>query len=334
MRKSDLKYLACPYCKGPLIIRRIEKQTGDLIVKGELRCEACRKNYPVIRYIPRFVSSSNYAEGFGLEWNLHARTQYDEDMGDNLSETRFFNETGWRRNLSGQLIMEAGSGSGRFTEQAASTGAMVISVDLSSAVEANYASNGQKNNVLIVQGDLLRLPLKDNYFDKLFCFGVLQHTPSPEDTFRELIGYLKPGGKLAVDVYRKHPGLKGVISKLLPSKYWFRPVTKNLPPEKLYSWVKKYIDFIWPRTRFFTRMPRVWNKIKWRMLIADYSGGSVISDEKLKEFAILDTFDMLSPAYDYPQTLDTVRGWFRDAGLREIDVHYGYNGIEGRGVKP
>ena len=54
----------------------------------------------------------------------------------------------------------------------------------------------------------------------------------------------------------------------------------------------------------------------------------------LKEYAILDTFDMLSPAYDTPQYLRTVKEWFKNTNMSNIDVHYGYNGIEGRATKP
>jgi len=43
---------------------------------------------------------------------------------------------------------------------------------------------------------------------------------------------------------------------------------------------------------------------------------------------------MLSPRYDLPQTLSTVRRWFAEAGLENVTVQYGYNGIEGRGRKP
>jgi hypothetical protein len=53
----------------------------------------------------------------------------------------------------------------------------------------------------------------------------------------------------------------------------------------------------------------------------------------LREWAILDTFDMLSPRYDAPQTLENVREWFRVAGLDAVEVEIGYNGIEGRGKK-
>ena len=41
---------------------------------------------------------------------------------------------------------------------------------------------------------------------------------------------------------------------------------------------------------------------------------------------------MLSPQYDYPQSLRTMKKWFEEAKLKDIDVHYGYNGIEGRGT--
>lgn len=43
--------------------------------------------------------------------------------------------------------------------------------------------------------------------------------------------------------------------------------------------------------------------------------------------------DMLSPEYDFPQTLNTVTKLFVVAGLKDIDVYYGWNGIEGRGSK-
>ena len=65
-------------------------------------------------------------------------------------QKRFFESSKWSRDLKGETILEVGSGSGRFTEHAVSTGAMVISLDYSIAVEANYASNGHNKNLLIV----------------------------------------------------------------------------------------------------------------------------------------------------------------------------------------
>ncbi len=81
------------------------------------------------------------------------------------------------------------------------------------------------------------------------------------------------------------------------------------------------------------RIPKVGPSLNWRLLVADYSNQGVPA-RHLKEWAYLDTFDMLAPAYDDPQTIGTVREWFAEAGLNNIDVRYGYNGIQARGERP
>lgn len=52
-----------------------------------------------------------------------------------------------------------------------------------------------------------------------------------------------------------------------------------------------------------------------------------------KKWAILDTFDMYSPAYDLPQSLGTVQSWFEQAGFENIVVKPGLNGVIGKGTK-
>jgi len=211
MKKNHLKYLACPECRGELKIEKTEKDNLLSVEEGTLVCEKCRQAYPIKRSIPRFVDTEHYAKGFGLQWNIHSKTQYDSYSGSDISEKRFFEESRWDRNLSGQYILEVGGGSGRFTEQAASTGGLVVSMDLSLAVEANYSSNGSKENVLIVQADIYKMPFRDCFFDKIFCFGVMQHTPDAKNAFRSLCSFLKKDGNVVVDVYAKYPGLLGVV---------------------------------------------------------------------------------------------------------------------------
>ncbi len=58
-----------------------------------------------------------------------------------------------------------------------------------------------------------------------------------------------------------------------------------------------------------------------------------LSESLLRDWAVLDTFDMLAPAYDQPQTPETVRRWFEEAGLKEIELGDGINGVVGRAVK-
>jgi SAM-dependent methyltransferase len=325
MREEHIIHLCCPSCRSGL--RIIDGGSGGVIAEGALECEGCGSTYPIVRSIPRFVPEENYTANFGLEWTAHARTQYDGTSGRALSKQRFFEETQWPHDLGSQILIEPGSGSGRFTEVAASTGAMVLSLDMSVAVDANFATNGRSENVLIVQGDITQMPFPYDYADRLFCFGVLQHTPDPRRSFLSLPRHLKPGGCLVADVY-----VKSFARYVLGTKYWVRPLTRRLSPEQLYRLVRRYIDHMWPVARVIRRIPLIGPTLNWRLLVADYSRelgkGREVDDAVLKDWAYLDTFDMLSPQFDQPQRRGVVRGWCDDAGLNDVEVLFGYNGIE------
>jgi hypothetical protein len=61
----------------------------------------------------------------------------------------------------------------------------------------------------------------------------------------------------------------------------------------------------------------------------------LIKDYQLnKQWAILDTFDMYSPAHDHPCSIQTLKSWFMEEGFVNIHVAYGPNGIIGRGIRP
>ncbi len=328
MRKAHLQYLVCPACKEQLGITNVTEENETSITTGTLGCGKCGADYKIIRNIPRFVPIENYASSFGLQWTKHSRTQYDAYSGADISRSRFFEESHWKTDLRGEIILEAGCGSGRFTEHAALTGAMVLSLDYSYAVDANYAANGGRDNVIIVQADLYNMPFREKFFDKLFCFGVLQHTPDVEKAFFVLPRYLKPGGNMVIDVYIK----RGFFRQLLNTKYWVRPFTRNIQAERLYKLCEKYVESMWPLATFLGKIPFLGKRLVFKLLIADYRGIFDLPDEKMfKEWAVLDTFDMLSPAHDQPQTIDTVRKWFRDAQMNNVEVIINEPVIVGRG---
>lgn len=333
MKTEHLKYLRCPQCRGELACTDCASSTE--VVTGSLDCAACRQAFPVTKGIPRFVPAENYASSFGFEWNRHARTQYDAHSGVARSRQRFFSESKWPETMVGEVVLEAGSGSGRFTEIAATTGAMVVSFDYSSAVEANYATNGMKENVLIVQADIYQMPFPQGLFDRLFCFGVLQYTPDVRKSFFSFPPMLKPGGYLAVDCYAKMPGVIPFLLRLTSTKNIARVFTRHMDKEKLYRWCQRHTERVWPLAKHLAHFPWVGDTLN-RRLLAVYYGTEIpdMSDAMLKEWAVLDLFDQLSPMYENDQYLATIRRWFEEAGLDQIDVAYGYNGINGRGRKP
>jgi SAM-dependent methyltransferase len=224
--------------------------------------------------------------------------------------------------LEGERILEAGSGAGRFTEVLLETGAKVFSFDYSVAVDANWANNGRNPNLCLFQGDIYQIPLQEKAFDKVICLGVLQHTPDPERAFQNLVKYVRPGGQLVVDVYARS------WIALMQWKYVLRPLTKRMDKEMLYEIIARVVPVLLPIAVVLRKLT---GPIGARLVpIVEYSNLG-LPYEVNKAWAILDTFDMYSPAHDRPQTTTTVRRWYDQAGFEEVAVERGPNGVVARG---
>jgi len=328
MNIEHVALLRCPQTATPLTLDNAALD-GRRVRRGDLVAPAGHR-YPIVDFIPRFVANDNYAASFGFQWHKHARTQ-QEVLGAAVSRQRLFGVSGWPADMAGELVLEAGSGAGRFTEPLLSSRATVVSFDASRAVEINYAANGSSDNLLLVHADIARMPFAPASFDRVVCLGVLQHTPDPRAAFLALAGMLKPGGAMATDIY-----LRTVMRYWLNTRYWMRPLTRRIPPERLYGIVERYVRVMWPVARLLRTLPdRIGEAIVWRLLVADYARQFPhLSDAQLRELAILDTFDMLSPAFDQPATPKQYHAWHREAGLTGIAVGPGPNGLIGRAHRP
>jgi SAM-dependent methyltransferase len=331
MQRSTLDLLICPSCQGALRVQEVAEEdvsTGN-IVEGQLECAACAKRYPILRSLPRFVAAENYASSFGFQWQRFDRVQVDKATGNSFSRDRFDAGTQWPARLEGQRILEAGSGAGRFTQVALETGAEVYSFDLSAAVDANYRTNGNNANLHLFQASIYEIPLRRGSFDKLFCFGVLQHCPDVKRAFMGLVPYLKPGGEIVIDVYQMHSGIP-------PLKYWARPFVSHMKTETIYNLLNWTIPPAFEVKKALHGIPKIGPTLSKLVPIGPISHAPrlVYTDDQLKQVKILSALDMLSPKYDQPQSVETVRQWFKEAGLVETQIWIGYNGVNARGRRP
>ena len=112
----------------------------------------------------------------------------------------------------GMRILDAGCGAGRhLCEAFRGNGIDVVGIDLkwedlektrSFLCLMSAECNGRW---LVSQGDVTRLPFKDEAFDAVICSEVLEHIPDNQAAVRELVRVLKDGGPLAVSVPRFLP---------------------------------------------------------------------------------------------------------------------------------
>lgn len=304
MKPELLKRLHCPKTGQRL------KTENDILAS-----EDGQHHYPIRNGIARFVPESNYADNFGMQWNIFAKTQLDSHSGHPISADRFWRATGWTpEEMCGKWVLDAGCGSGRFAEIALSTGAHVVALDYSSAVDACWENLKHHSNLHVVQGDIYALPFVPESFDFVYSLGVLQHTPDVARAFAALPSMLAPGGRICVDYYEN-----SLKSKLLP-KYWLRPITKRMNKRSLFEMVQSAVPVLLPASRCIGRIPVLGHLLKRLIPVANFDGELPLSMQQLYEWAVLDTFDWLSPAYDYPQTARTARRWMEQAGLKQIEV--------------
>lgn len=326
MNPLRLEEHVCPACRsGNLAFKDAQGPSPDWIETAGIECPTCGASYPVVRGLPRFVPASNYAESFGFQWNRHAQTQLDSHSGLPISEDRLWTALGGKTDLGGLRILEAGSGAGRFTEVLASSGAEVVTFDYSTAVDANARNQAPNPKLHLFQGDIFNIPLAQASFDKVICLGVIQHTPDPHGAFLSLAKYVRPGGQLVIDSYTRN------FAALLQWKYLLRPITRRMRKETLYRAIEIATPPLVPIAKWLRRIA---GRLGARLVpIVEYSHLG-LAPELNKQWAVLDTFDMYSPAHDHPQSIDTVTRWFRDAGFEDIHVQHGLNGVVGSGRRP
>jgi len=320
MKLSCISILSCP--KTGKSLRLVTTELADQdnvenfdVQSGALVTEDGLSSYPIVGGIPRFVPSDNYADNFGFQWNLFAKTQLDSNSGHPISNDRFWGATGWKsEELKDKWVLDVGCGAGRFAEIALGAGAKVVALDYSTAVDSCYENLKSFNNLNVVQGDIYRLPFKVESFDFVHSLGVLQHTPDIAKAFACLPPMMSKSGKICVDYYEK-----SFKSSLLP-KYWLRPLTKQIPKQQLFSILKSMVPSLLRVSLFFGGIPIIGKFLKRVIPVANYHDILPLSNIQLREWALLDTFDWLSPAYDEPQTRAAAKKLMEISGLKDIEI--------------
>ena len=131
----------------------------------------------------------------------------------------------------GRHLLDAGCGTGELAGSAHDAGFDVIGVD--SAREMLAVASARHPGIRFTEGDLLRLPFPAASFDAVTANFVVNHTPDPRGSLRELRRVLVAGGVSAVTVWPYRASeLNMLWGDVIARSGAIAPPIVRLPPEK------------------------------------------------------------------------------------------------------
>lgn len=165
----------------------------------------------------------------------------------------------WR----GMNVLDMGCGIGTDTLEFALYGARVDAVDISARslliAQARAKAEGLSGRIRFFYGnveDLTSLNLKTQY-DLAYSFGVIHHTPTPLNAFREAYRFTRPGGEFRCMVYNRWSWRAlQIVAKEGKLKFWQWSKLISLQSEAqakcpyTYTYTKKGIAKILKRVGF------------------------------------------------------------------------------------
>ena len=168
------------------------------------------------------------------------------EKGDrNLLARKFKKFIGFKKK-----VLEVGCGTGQLSIYfSLGTNNKIVGFDptiQSLSLAKNFADKNEITNIEFINADIFDDVLVDNYFDFIWCNGVLHHTKDPYKAFGIVTKSLKDKGYILVGLYNKIGRIRTILRKYLSRIFGkkfleiFDPTLKNLKisNEERKSWIK------------------------------------------------------------------------------------------------
>jgi len=168
-----------------------------------------------------------------------------EKGNKNVLAQKFKNFIGFKKK-----VLEVGCGTGQLSIYfSLGTNNRIVGFDptiQSLNLAKNFARKNEISNIEFVNADIFDDVLLDNYFDFVWCNGVLHHTKDPYKAFQIVAKSLKSEGYILIGLYNKFGRFRTILRKYLSKIFgvrfleFFDPTLKNLKisVEEKKSWIK------------------------------------------------------------------------------------------------
>ena len=159
---------------------------------------------------------NGYEEAYGKSFSRFNREKID-GVVKNLQERFTINNINPKSIFDGNNCLDAGCGAGRGSIMMSLNGAKHIDcLDISNLNIKTTQKNLNKYNVKsfsVKQASIEEIPYPDEFFDVVWCYGVVHHTSNPDKSLTELVRVLKTGGKLCIFLYGAGGILRYLVSR-------------------------------------------------------------------------------------------------------------------------
>ena len=143
-------------------------------------------------------------------------------------------------------VLEIGVGLGADHLQLALAGHDLYGIDLTNRAIRKTIKRFEQLNLKsdLRVGDAECLGFEDNYFDNVYSWGVLHHTPNTEKSINEVYRVIKKGGTAKVMIYNKY----SIVAFMLWIRYGLFKFNPMINLDELYA---KYLES--PGTKAYTK---------------------------------------------------------------------------------
>lgn len=208
------EFVKCNLC-GKDCPKPVFKIGGHKIV----RCRNCSLMYVNPRLKEKFlhkIYTKNYFENPEFKnhntQNLFGYDLYIEEKEDIISTFKKRLDVIEKYKKSGK-ILDVGCATGFFLKLAKSRGWDVYGTDMSKFASEYAKKKGGLRNIFY--GDLKKVKFKDNMFDVITMFDVIEHLPDPKNTLKHIYKLLRKNGLIVITT----PDSGSIVAKLLGRRW-------------------------------------------------------------------------------------------------------------------
>jgi 2-polyprenyl-3-methyl-5-hydroxy-6-metoxy-1,4-benzoquinol methylase len=186
-----------------------KKRDGEVRDNKNLDILEC-KNCGLVFLSSNKHIDNNFYEQSNMSQDLNIKEWIKETYIDDSRRFEFIKEM-----VVNKKVIDFGSGAGGFLIKVKELAKTVVGVELDKKVKKYY----KKKNIKLLSN---LNKLKNNNFDIITAFHIIEHLQEPKLVLKELISKLKKGGKLIIEVPNSNDALLTIYKNKAFSKftYW------------------------------------------------------------------------------------------------------------------